>query len=587
MKFLSVAINNFKKNKIFFAFNRLNIYFGSQKKTWFWVWLSVIVGAATEPMVPALLKPLLDHGFKSNTFEIWKVPVFLLALFAIRGLSGYISQIGINKITNKGLFALRKAMFNKLLFSKIQLFNDENSSSISNTVVFEVQNGSYILVSSILSLVRNGLTLIALTAYLFYLNWQLTLVIAAIFPAIALVMRVLTRRVHRLSKTTQNATDNLAYTVEENVLAHKEVRLYGAQKIQTERFNSSSEILRHLSMRSTVAGAAMTPLTQMLAAIALSIVICIALIQSSLGATSVGSFVAFITAMLMIIAPIRQLSEVASPITRGLVALEKGLALVENNENEKEGVFYKQRATGAIHFSQASVRYKHAEKLALNKIELSIQSGETIALVGASGSGKTTLINLLPRFLDLEDGHIFLDNVDIREWSLMSLRTQFSMVSQHVVMFNASLADNISLGMPVDRKRVLESLRAANLEDLIAELPLGIDSAIGHNATQLSGGQRQRLAIARAIYKDSPILILDEATSALDTESEKMVQTALQTLMKGRTTLIVAHRLSTIRHADRIVVIDNGNIVEVGSHADLMVANGFYAKLQQSGIHSI
>jgi subfamily B ATP-binding cassette protein MsbA len=443
------------------------------------------------------------------------------------------------------------------------------------------------LVNSILSLVRNGLTLIALTAYLFYLNWQLTLVIAAIFPAIALVMRVLTRRVHRLSKTTQNATDNLAYTVEENVLAHKEVRLYGAQKIQTERFNSSSEILRHLSMRSTVAGAAMTPLTQMLAAVALSIVICIALIQSSLGATSVGSFVAFITAMLMIIAPIRQLSEVASPITRGLVALEKGLALVENNENEKEGVFYKQRATGEIHFSQASVRYKHAEKLALNKIDLSIQSGETIALVGASGSGKSTLINLLPRFLDLEDGHIFLDNVDIREWSLMSLRAQFAMVSQHVVMFNDSLAANISLGMPVDRKKVLESLRAANLDDLIAELPLGIDSPIGHNATQLSGGQRQRLAIARAIYKDSPILILDEATSALDTESEKMVQTALQTLMKGRTTLIVAHRLSTIRHADRIVVIDNGNIVEVGSHADLMLANGFYARLQQSGIHSI
>jgi subfamily B ATP-binding cassette protein MsbA len=545
-----------------------------------------LVGAATEPLIPALLKPLLDRGFQQGTLEIWTVPAALLLLFGVRGLSGYVAQIGLTKITNHGLIAMRRAMFNKILVAHMKLFSEQSSSSISNTVVYEVQNGSVMLVNSLLSLTRNGLTLLALTCYLFYLNWKLTLIVAAVFPAVAWVMRVLTRRLHLLTKANQDATDDLAYVVEENIMAHRDIRLYSAQRTQAERFNQLSESLQRLAMKSTVAGAAMTPMTQMLAAVALSAVISVALVQSASSGTSVGGFVAFVTAMLMIIAPIRQLSEVSSPITRGLAALERGLQLIEATPSETEGQYSKLRASGTIHLSKVTVQYTPDAAPALKCLDLSIKAGETVALVGTSGSGKTTLVNLLPRFVDIHSGQILLDEQDIRQWSLKSLRAQFAFVSQNVVMINGSIAENVSLGMDLNRDRVLECLKAANLGAWIEELPRGMDTSVGHNAIQLSGGQRQRLAIARAMYKDAPILLLDEATSALDTESERAVQDALQGLMRNKTTLIIAHRLSTIRHADRIVVMAGGEIVETGSHSDLIHKNGHYARLHQLGFNS-
>lgn len=565
---------------------RLLPYFGGLRGTWILVALGAMVGAATEPLIPALLKPLLDRGFQQGTLEIWTVPAALLLLFGVRGLSGYVSQIGLTKITNHGLIAMRRAMFNKILVAHMKLFAEQSSSAISNTVVYEVQNGSVMLVNSLLSLTRNGLTLLALTSYLFYLNWKLTLIVAAVFPAVAWVMRVLTRRLHLLTKANQDATDDLAYVVEENVMAHKDIRLYSAQKMQAERFNRLSESLQRLAMKSTVAGAAMTPMTQMLAAVALSAVISVALVQSASSGTSVGGFVAFVTAMLMIIAPIRQLSEVSSPITRGLAALERGLQLVEATPSEIEGQYSKLRASGAIQLSEVTVKYTPNAVPALKCLDLSIKAGETVALVGTSGSGKSTLVNLLPRFVDIHSGQILLDEQDIRQWSLKSLRAQFAFVSQNVVMINGSIAENVSLGMDLNRDRVLQCLKAANLGAWIEELPRGMDTSVGHNAMQLSGGQRQRLAIARAMYKDAPILLLDEATSALDTESERAVQDALQGLMRNKTTLIIAHRLSTIRHADRIVVMAGGEIVETGTHSDLILKNGHYARLHQLGFNS-
>lgn len=562
---------------------RLRPYFGCNVGTWTLVGLGALVGAATEPMIPALLKPLLDRGFQRGELEIWTVPTALLLLFAVRGLAGYISQIGLTKITNDGLLSMRKDMFNKILVARLQLFTEQSSSAISNTVVFEVQNGSVMLVNSILSLTRNGLTLIALTSYLFYLNWKLTLIVAAVFPAVALVMQVLTSRLHRLTKANQDATDKLAYVVEENVLAHKDIRLYAAQRSQEERFEKLSQSLRRIAMKSTVAGAAMTPMTQMLAAIALSAVISVALIQSAGSGTSVGGFVAFVTAMLMIIAPIRQLSEVSSPITRGLAALERGLDLIESTPSESEGSFTKTRASGDIHFSQVTVQYNTNNPPALKALELMVHAGETVAFVGASGSGKTTLVNLLPRFVGANAGQVLLDGRDIREWTLHSLRAQFAVVSQHVVMINDSIAANVALGLDIDRNKIKQCLNAANLNSFIEGLPRGMDTLTGHNAMQLSGGQRQRLAIARALYKDAPILVLDEATSALDAESEQSIQEALQGLMRNRTTLIIAHRLSTIQHADRIVVMDDGNILEMGNHQDLVQANGAYSRLYQIG----
>lgn len=563
---------------------RLLPYFGHLKGTWALVAASAVVGSATEPLIPALLKPLLDNGFQQGSLEIWTVPVALLLLFGVRGLAGYISQIGLTKITNHGLLGLRSAMFNKILAANLSIFKEQSSSALSNIVVYEVQTGATMLVNSLLSLTRNGLTLVALTSYLFYLNWKLTFIVAAIFPAVAFVMRVLTRRLHGLTKSSQDATDNLAYVVEENVLAHRDIRLYSAQAAQSSRFRLLSESLQRLALKSTVAGAAMTPMTQMLAAVALSAVISVALLQSANSGTSVGGFVAFVTAMLMIIAPIRQLSEVSSPITRGLVALERGLDLIETTPDETEGTFSKPRASGDIMFNQVGVRYGANTAPALTALDLNVRAGETVALVGSSGSGKTTLVNLLPRFVDISSGGVFLDGQDVREWTLASLRAQFAFVSQHVVMINDSIAGNVALGMAIDRERVTQCIAAANLARMIDELPRGIDTLVGHNAMQLSGGQRQRLAIARALYKNAPVLILDEATSALDTESERAVQDALQGLMRDRTTLVIAHRLSTVRHADRIAVMEAGRIVETGKHDELVAKNGPYSRLYQLGL---
>ncbi len=560
-------------------------YFGNQPGTWLLVAVSAIVGAATEPMIPALLKPLLDRGFQRGELEIWEVSAALLLLFGVRGLAGYLSQIGLTRITQQGLSLLRRAMFAKILAVDLKLFAAQSSSVLSNTVVYEVQNGATMLVNAMLSLTRNGLTLLALTAYLFYLNWKLTLIVAAIFPAVVWVMKVLTRRVHKLTQANQQATDALAYVVEENVLAHRDIRLYTAQATQAERFARLSDALRHLAMKSTVAGAAMTPLTQLLAAVALSAVISVALLQSASSGTSVGGFVAFVTAMLMIIAPVRQLSEVSGPVTRGLVALERARALVEDTPDESSGDFALARASGAIKVTNLVVHYPAAAAPALQIDALTIAPGETVALVGASGSGKTTLVNVLTRFVDIAAGRVELDGHELRGWNLRALRAQFALVSQQVVMINDSIAANVALGLTLERTRVLDCLRSANLADYVAGLPHGIDTVVGHNATELSGGQRQRLAIARALYKDAPILILDEATSALDTESERSVQEALERLMSQRTTLVIAHRLSTVHHADRIVVLDHGRIVESGTHAQLLQMEGLYARLYRLGLH--
>jgi ATP-binding cassette, subfamily B, bacterial MsbA len=558
-------------------------YFSGSRVAWAWAVGATIVASATEPFVPALLKPLLDRGFQTDTFKLWLVPAALMLLFTIRGLSGFVAQFALAKVTNDGLLRLRKAMFSKLLTARLTLFADQTSSAIANTVVYEVFNGSSMLINAVLKLARDLLTLLALIAYLLYLNWKLTLIVALLFPAVALVIQVLSRRLYRLTKESQIATDNLAYVVEENVLANRDVRLHGAQASQAGRFDVLSNSLRRLSMKSTAAYAGMSAITQVLAAMALSAVVSIALLQSAENTTTVGGFVAFVTAMLLLIAPVKSLSDATTPITRGLAALERGLDLLDLIDDEVGGTFQKQRALGNIEFSGVSVVYKTDALPALDAFSLTVKAGETVALVGASGSGKTTLVSLLPRFVDATSGSIYLDGEELRSWDLACLRSQLAFVSQHVVMLNSTIAENVALGLSVDRQRVTECLTAANLAMLLGELPMGLDTILGHNAMQLSGGQRQRLAIARALYKNAPILVLDEATSALDTESELAVQEAIRRLTRDRTSLIIAHRLSTVRHADRIIVMDAGRMVESGTHTELVAKNGTYAHLYQLG----
>ena len=564
-------------------------YFGQPKSAWFIAFFAVAIAACTEPLIPAALKPLLDRGFTKGSLDLWIIPVTLIALFGIRGIAGFIAELAVTKVTSKGLMKLRQAMFRKVLDAKFGLFADQTSSELANTVVYEVNSGSSLLVNSLMALVRDAITMIALVGYLLYLNWQLTTIVAIMLPAVAFIMVKLSRKLYGLSKASQKATDDLAYVVEENILAHRDIRLHAAQPSQADRFMGISDTLRRLSMKTTAASAAMKPLTQMIAAIALSAIISVALLQSADGGTSVGEFTAFVTAMLLLVAPIKHLSEIANPITRGLASLERGFDLLDLSDSEQSGTFSKARADGHIEFLDTSVKYKAGAGFAVENLSLTIHHGETVALVGASGSGKTTLVNLLPRFLEPYSGSISLDNQLLKDWDLNSLRNQFSLVSQHVVMLNDTIANNVALGLDnksIDRNKVIQCLEAARLGSFIADLPLGIDTTVGHNAVQLSGGQRQRLAIARALYKDAPILILDEATSALDAESERAVQEALQILMKNRTTLVIAHRLSTVEHADRIVVMEAGKILEIGSHAKLLADNGFYAKLYRLGLHS-
>ncbi|KVA73462.1 lipid A export permease/ATP-binding protein MsbA [Burkholderia ubonensis] len=541
------------------------------------------VVAATEAGIPALLKPLLDHGFGAHGSDRakWYVPVAVIGLALVRGVSQYASGYLLSYVSNRILLQLRLEMFQRMIHTSASFFQRETASTVINAIVFEVNQILSVLTGVMVTLVRDSMTVIFLLGYLFYLNWRLTLIVAVILPGIGWLVSKINRRLRRLNREHQTLTNDLSYIVEETVGGYKVVKVHNGEPYEIDRFTAMSKRLRGYAMRMTVSGGLAQPITQFLASIALAVVITIAVVQSSNDQTTVGGFVAFVTSMLLVISPLKHLIDVNQPLQRGMTAAELIFGLIDEPAEPQGGGRPLPHARGEIEFRGVTFDYGAAERPTLDRISFKVAPGEMVALAGPSGSGKTTLVNLLPRFFDPTGGSVLLDGVPIADYDIHALRSQMAMVSQDVVLFNDTIAANVAYGQTPDRARVQAALEAANLADAVAAMPDGLDTVVGGNGMRLSGGQRQRLAIARAIYKDAPILILDEATSALDSESERHVQAALERLMEGRTTLVIAHRLSTIERADRILVLEAGKIAEEGSHDELLRHGGLYAHLHR------
>lgn len=543
--------------------------------------LGMVVTAATEPALVAMMKALLDKGFSSESpFPLWMVPVSLVGLFLLRGIFTFLTAYMMTWVSTRLLNSLRQQIFNRMLDVPLGFYASNPVGKVINSMMFEVQQIVDMIKEVLTSMIRDTLTVIGLLGYLLYLNWRLTLITLVLLPLIAFIVRQTGKRLRRLNQTYLGVNAEMTQVIEETTRAQQVIKIFGGHRYEKARFQERAEKLRGYAMRMITTFALTSPSTQLIAASGLSIVIMIALVQAGNNQTSVGGFVSFITAMMMLLAPLKRLAELNGPLQRGMAATDSVFELIDAEPERDSGRTLTERAAGRLDFIHVGFTYPGQTQGALSDVNLSVMPGKTVAFVGMSGGGKSTLVNLVPGFYSVSSGEIRLDGEPIEHIALDSLRAQIAMVSQNVVLFDDTVAANIAYGdASPDRARIEAAARAAHLDDVIAGLPQGLETRIGDNGSRLSGGQRQRLAIARAIYKDAPILILDEATSALDTESERAVQAALEELMRGRTTLVIAHRLSTIERADHIVVLAGARIVETGTHAQLLERNGVYANL--------
>jgi subfamily B ATP-binding cassette protein MsbA len=566
------------------TYRRLLAYTSPHRKGFALAIAGMIVAAITEPFFPALMKPLLDKGFVGGGgIPLWMVPAAIITMFVVRGVGSFAGHYGLAWVANNVLSTVRRQMFVHALRLPASEFERDAAGTLISRIVFEVNNLMAASTTVLSTLVRDSLIVVGLLVWLLILNWKLTFVTFALIPVMAVLVRVFSRRLRQLSRQSLQETGELTRVVEEAVHGYKVIKIFGAYERQTEIFGRTVDRLRGLALREAIAGGAMSPISQLCAAIAVAVVVSIALLQSMDNQTTVGGFVSFVTAMLMLLGPLKHLADLNKPLQRGLAAAESVFVLLDRQAEPDAGTRTIERARGEIVFEGVSFRYPGTEADALSDINLKIAAGEMVAFVGGSGGGKTTLANLLPRFYSPTSGRILIDGVPIEELRLESLRDQLALVSQDIVLFNDSVRANVAFGVrgPVTDEAVWSALRQAALDGFVRTLPQGLDTPVGERGAKLSGGQRQRLAIARALLKDAPILLLDEATSALDTHTEREVQLALERTMAGRTTLVIAHRLSTIERADRIVVLERGRIVEQGSHADLVASKGAYSLLRR------
>ena len=544
--------------------------------------LGMLIYASTEPLFAAMMQPLLDGSFVDRDINVVRLmPVVLVAVFVVRGIAGFVNTYFLKWVGRRVVADLRMEMFEHLMRAPTHYFDSHSSGQILSKFTYNVENVANATTTALTTIVRDGFTIIGLMAYMLYVNATLSAIFLLIGPVMAGAVKYATKRFRRHSQRIQDRVGALTHAAQEVIDAHRVVKAFGGQAQETARFGHVNEKTRSLQMKMIATEAASVPLVQLISALAIAVIVYLSTMQGLRADISIGTFMSFVVAMGLLLPPVKRLTAVNAHLQRGIIAAQSLFDLLDTETEKDTGTRTMGRSAGRVEYRGVDHVYDPEKGPVLQDVSLTIEPGEAVAFVGRSGSGKTTLVSLLPRFYDATHGQILVDGVEVRDLTLKSLRDQISLVTQDVVLFNDTVANNIAYGRSgtVDPKDIERVAEAAHALDFIREFPHGFETLIGDRGVLLSGGQRQRLAIARAMLKDSPILVLDEATSALDTEAERHIQAALEELMQHRTTLVIAHRLSTIENADRIVVLDQGRIVEQGRHQELLAIDGYYGKL--------